>query len=49
MSKTQKHFTSDGKAYKGDTHKAGSKLMTGAKHTPQSKTLTHTPPKKDKK
>ena len=49
MSKTQKHFTPDGKAYKGDTHKTGSKLMTGAKHTPQSKTLTHTPPKKDKK
>jgi len=23
MSKTQKHFTSDGKPYKGDTHKTG--------------------------
>lgn len=49
MSKSQKHFTPDGKVYKGDTHKAGSTLMTGAKHSPQSKTLTHTPPKKDKK
>lgn len=49
MSKAQKHFTPDGKVYKGDTHKTGSKLMTGAKHTPASKTLTHTPPKKDKK
>jgi hypothetical protein len=26
--------------------KAGSKLMTGAKHTPASKPLTHTAPKK---
>lgn len=49
MSKTQKHFTPDGKVYKGDTHKAGSKLMTGAKQTPQSKTLTHTPLQKNKK
>lgn len=49
MSKAQKHFTPDGKVYKGDTHKTGTTLMTGAKHTPASKTLTHTPPKKDKK
>jgi hypothetical protein len=49
MTKTQKHFTSDGKAYKGETHKTDGKLMTGAKHTPQSKTLTHTPAKKEKK
>lgn len=47
--KTQKHFTPDGKTYKGDTHKTAGKLMTGAKHTPQSKNLTHTPPSKTKK
>ena len=47
MSKTKPHYLPDGKLYKGDTHKAGSKLMTGAKHTPASKPLTHTlPPKK---
>jgi hypothetical protein len=46
MSKTKPHYLPDGKLYKGDTHKVGSKLMSGAKHTPASKTLTHTPPKK---
>lgn len=45
MSKTQKHFTPDGKVYKGETHKAGKTLMTGAKHSPASKVLTHMPPK----
>lgn len=48
MSKTKPHYLPDGKPYKGDTHKAGSKLMTGAKHTPASKPLTHMPPPKKK-
>lgn len=48
MSKTKPHYLPDGKLYKGETHKTGSKLMTGAKHTPSSKMLTHTPPKKKK-
>ncbi len=46
MSKNQTHYTPDGKLYKGGTHKVGGTLMTGAKHTPTSKVLTHTPPKK---
>ena len=46
MSKTKPHYLPDGKPYKGETHKAGSKLMTGAKHSPASKPLTHTAPKK---
>lgn len=49
MSKNQTHYLPDGKVYKGDTHKAGSVLMTGAKHSPTSKVLSHTPPKKKKK
>lgn len=48
MSKSQTHYLPDGKVYKGETHKAGSVLMTGAKHTATSKVLTHTPPKKKK-
>lgn len=48
MSKLQTHYLPDGKVYKGDTHKSGSVLMTGAKHTATSKVLTHTPPKKKK-
>ena len=48
MSKTKPHYLPDGKLYKGDTHKVGSKLMSGAKHTPSSKPLTHTPPPKKK-
>jgi len=48
MSKTKPHYLPDGKLYKGETHKTGSKLMTGAKHTPASKMLTQTPPKKKK-
>ena len=46
MSKTATHYLPDGKPYKGETHKVGTKLMTGAKHTPSSKTLSHTPKKK---
>ena len=49
MSKNKTHYLPDGKVFKGETHKAGAKLMTGAKHTATSKVLTHTPPKKVKK
>lgn len=49
MSKTLKHYLPDGKPYKGPTHKAGAVLMTGEKHTAESKVLVHTPPKKVKK
>lgn len=49
MSKNKTHYLPDGKVFKGETHKAGSTLMTGAKHTASSKVLTHTPPKKVKK
>ena len=45
MSKSATHYLPDGKIYKGKLHKAGGVLMTGAKHTPESKVLTHTPPK----
>ena len=48
MSKDKPHYTPDGKLYKGETHKVGTKLMTGAKHTPTSKTLSHTPAKQKK-
>ena len=48
MSKNQTHYLPDGKVYKGETHKAGNVLMTGAKHTPTSKVLSHTQPKKKK-
>jgi hypothetical protein len=37
-----KHFTKDGKEYKGATHKdAKGQLMTGATHTGNSKFLLH--------
>jgi hypothetical protein len=45
MSKSATHYLPDGKVYKGELHKVGKTLMTGAKHTPSSKVLTHTPPK----
>jgi len=45
MSKDKPHYLLDGKLYKGDTHKVGSTLMTGAKHSASSKVLTHTPSK----
>ena len=47
--KNQPHYLPNGKLYKGDTHKSGSTLMSGAKHTASSKVLTHTPTKKVKK
>ena len=49
MAKNKTHYLPDGKVYKGKTHKSGKTLMTGEKHTPSSKVLTHTPPKKGKK
>lgn len=49
MSKMQTHYLPNGKVYTGATHKAGSVLMTGAKHTATSQKLTHTQPKKAKK
>jgi hypothetical protein len=36
-----KHFTKDGKEYKGATHTMGGKIMTGATHTASSKPLVH--------
>ena len=45
MSKNATHYLPDGKIYKGEMHKAGKTLMTGAKHSPTSKVLSHTPPK----
>ena len=48
MSKNQTHYLPSGKVYKGETHKSGSVLMTGAKHSSTSKVLSHTPPKKKK-
>lgn len=48
MSKNKPHYLPNGKLYKGETHKVGTKLMTGSKHTPSSKTLTHSPPKAKK-
>jgi len=48
MSKSATHYLPDGKVYKGKLHKAGGVLMTGAKHTTESKVLTHTPPPKPK-
>lgn len=46
--KNKPHYFPDGKMYKGDTHKVGSTLMSGAKHSASSKVLTHTPTKKVK-
>ena len=48
MAKTKTHYLPSGKVYEGKTHKSGKTLMTGATHTPASKVLTHTPPKKGK-
>lgn len=46
MSKTSTHYLANGKVYSGPVHKDGSTIMTGAKHTLTSKTVTHKPPKK---
>lgn len=49
MSKSATHYLPNGKVYTGKTHKTGSVLMTGEKHTAKSQKLSHTPPKKVKK
>jgi hypothetical protein len=49
MSKNAPHYLPNGKVYTGPVHREGGTLMTGAKHTAQSKTLLHSPPKKAKK
>ena len=41
MAKNMKHYFLSGKEHKGSTHKAGGKLMSGAKHTATSKNLVH--------
>ena len=46
MAKSQTHYLPNGKVHRGKTHKEGGVLMTGAKHTPASKVLTHAPKKK---
>jgi hypothetical protein len=48
MAKGQTHYLPNGKVHSGKTHKEGGVLMTGAKHTPTSKVLTHAPLKKTK-
>ena len=46
MAKNQKHFLPSGKEHKGATHKdEKGRLMSGAKHTKNSKYLTHRKPK----
>jgi len=48
MAAGMKHYLPNGKEYKGPTHKANGKLMTGAKHTSSSKNLGHKPKGKAK-
>jgi len=48
MSKDKPHYLPNGNLYKGETHKTGSTVMTGAKHSASSKVLTHTPKKAKK-
>ena len=44
-----KHYTKDGKEFKGKTHKMkDGTLHTGVTHTKSSKKLTHKKPKKAK-
>ena len=45
MAKNQKHYFKNGKEHKGATHKDKGRLMSGAKHTKNSKYLTHRKPK----
>ena len=45
MSKDKLHYLPNGSLYKGETHKVGATLMTGAKHSASSKVLTHAPKK----
>ncbi len=46
MAKMVKHYLSNGKQYKGATHKMNGQVHTGAKHSASSKILTHSKPKK---
>jgi hypothetical protein len=48
MAKGKPHYLPSGKTYTGATHKAGGKLMSGAKHTTTSKFLSHTRKKASK-
>lgn len=41
MAPDKKHFLPSGKEYKGPTHSAGGRLMTGSVHTPSSVFLVH--------
>ena len=41
MAVKKQHYFSNGVEYKGPTHKTAGKLMSGAKHTSASKTLSH--------
>jgi hypothetical protein len=47
MAKNKTHYLKSGVVYTGPTHKTKGNLMTGAKHTKNSKILSHT--KKGKK
>ena len=40
------HRMPNGKEYKGAVHKMNGQVHTGAKHSPSSKVLKHTKPKK---
>lgn len=46
MSKTAKHYLSNGKLHTGATHKMNGKIHSGATHTASSEVLTHGEPKK---
>jgi hypothetical protein len=42
MAKNKTHYLKSGVVYTGPTHKTKGNLMTGAKHTKNSKMLSHT-------
>ena len=44
--KNKTHYLKSGVVYTGPTHKTKGNLMTGARHTANSKMLSHTKPKK---
>jgi hypothetical protein len=46
MAKGVKHYLPNGKEYKGAIAQNERKVHTGAKHSPSSKVLKHTKPKK---
>lgn len=45
MAKGVPHYTKSGKRYTGPTHKMGSELHTGAKHSARSQKLYHRKPR----